>query len=104
MRGDNRRFRRGGYRTGPLPARGRRRAPWSQLSRYTPMAAGQPKPAFYVALAVVVLGLVAFAYYRSDVVAPKPVEPQGGGGGAPQAGKIEPKDLGGLEQAAESTD
>ena len=59
------------------------------------MAAGQPKPAFYVALAVVVLGLIAFAYYRSDIVAPKPVEPQGGGGGVPQAGKIEPKDLGG---------
>jgi NitT/TauT family transport system substrate-binding protein len=67
------------------------------------MAAGQPKPAFYVALAVVVLGLIAFAYYRSDVVAPKPVEPQGGAGG-PQAARIEPKDLGGMEQAVESTD
>ena len=65
------------------------------------MAAGQPKPAFYVALALVVLGLIAFAVYRSDVVAPKPALPQGGGG-QPQ-GKLEPKDLG-LEQAAESSD
>ena len=68
------------------------------------MAAGQPKPAFYVALAAVVLGLIAFAYYRSDIVAPKPGQPQEGGGGVPQAGKIEPKDLGGLEQPVESTD
>ena len=30
------------------------------------MAAGQPKPAFYVALALVVLGLIGFAVYRSD--------------------------------------
>ena len=42
------------------------------------MAAGQPKPAFYVALALVVLGLIGFAVYRSDVVAPKPAEPQAG--------------------------
>ena len=67
------------------------------------MAAGQPKPAFYVALAVVVFGLIAFAYYRSDIVAPKPRPAAGGGQGQPQAGKIEPKDLG-LEQAAESAD
>ncbi len=65
------------------------------------MAAGQPKPTFYVALALVVLGLIAFAVYRSDIVAPKPALPQGGGG-QPQ-GKLEPKDLG-PEQAAESTD
>ena len=31
-------------------------------TRYNSMAAGQPKPAFYVALAVVVLGLIGFAY------------------------------------------
>jgi len=66
------------------------------------MAAGQPKPTFYVALALVVLGLIAFAVYRSDIVAPKPVQPQGGAGGQPQ-GKLEPKDLG-PEQHAESTD
>ncbi len=64
------------------------------------MAAGQPKPAFYVALALVVLGLIGFAVYRSDVVAPKPNAQEGGPG--PQA-KIEPKDLG-LEQSAESAD
>jgi NitT/TauT family transport system substrate-binding protein len=48
--------------------------------------AGQPKPAFYVALAVVVVSLIVFAIYRSDVVAPK----------APQAkgqGKIDPGEL-----------
>ncbi|QEH36729.1 Taurine-binding periplasmic protein precursor [Aquisphaera giovannonii] len=63
------------------------------------MAAGQPKPAFYVALAAVVLGLIAFAVYRKDVVAPRPGQPQeeAKDGGGP----IEPK---GLEQAAESTD
>ena len=66
------------------------------------MAAGQPKPTFYVALALVVLGLIGFAVYRSDLVAPKPVQPQGGGGGQPE-GKIEPKDLG-AGQVAESTD
>src|SRR5271157_3665530 len=66
------------------------------------MAAGQPKPTFYVALALVVLGLIGFAVYRSDIVAPKPVQPQGGGGGQPR-GKLEPKDLG-PEQHAESTD
>ncbi|MGA9923579.1 MAG: hypothetical protein WBQ29_09255, partial [Isosphaeraceae bacterium] len=68
------------------------------------MAAGQPKPTFYVALALVVLGLIGFAVYRSDIVAPKPALPQGGGGagGQPQ-GRLEPKDLG-PEQAAESTD
>jgi NitT/TauT family transport system substrate-binding protein len=65
------------------------------------MAAGQPKPAFYVALALVVLGLIAFAWYRRDVVAPNP-KVQEGGPGQPQP-KIEPKDVG-LEQAAESSD
>ncbi|MGO8899569.1 MAG: hypothetical protein ACLQU5_14665, partial [Isosphaeraceae bacterium] len=66
------------------------------------MAAGQPKPTFYLALALVVLGLIGFAVYRSDIVAPKPVQPQGGAGGQPK-GKLEPKDLG-PEQPAESTD
>jgi NitT/TauT family transport system substrate-binding protein len=72
------------------------------------MAAGQPKPAFYVALALVVLGLIGFAFYRSDIVAPKPPGPheggQGGGqgGGQPKA-KFEPKDVD-LKQAAESSD
>jgi NitT/TauT family transport system substrate-binding protein len=51
------------------------------------MAAGQPKPAFYVAVGLVVIGLIAFAAYRSDIFAPKPTRPA-------DQGKIEPKDLG----------
>jgi ABC-type nitrate/sulfonate/bicarbonate transport system substrate-binding protein/outer membrane protein OmpA-like peptidoglycan-associated protein len=35
------------------------------------MAAGQPKPAFYAVLFLVVAGLVAFGIYRSDLFAPK---------------------------------
>jgi NitT/TauT family transport system substrate-binding protein len=42
------------------------------------MAAGQPKPAFYAALFLVVAGLVAFAVYRSDIFAPKADKPGGG--------------------------
>ncbi|MBI4580139.1 MAG: OmpA family protein [Planctomycetes bacterium] len=47
--------------------------------------AGQPKTPFYVTLAVVIVGLVAFAVYRSDVFAPKarPVDTGGGGTEAP---------------------
>ena len=67
------------------------------------MPAGQPKPTFYVALALVVLGLIGFAIYRSDIVAPKPVPPQGGGEGQPEGKPIEPKDLG-AGKLAESTD
>jgi ABC-type nitrate/sulfonate/bicarbonate transport system substrate-binding protein/outer membrane protein OmpA-like peptidoglycan-associated protein len=37
--------------------------------------AGQPKPAFYAVLALVVVGLIAFAVYRADIFAP------GGDGG-----------------------
>ena len=43
------------------------------------MAAGQPKPAFYVVLFLVVAGLVAFAVYRSDIFAPKADKPGGAG-------------------------
>src|SRR5262245_18452348 len=32
---------------------------------------GQPKPACYAALALVVLGLIGFAVYRNDIFAPK---------------------------------
>lgn len=39
--------------------------------------AGQPKPMFYVAVAVVVLGLVGFAIWRSDLIAPKAEDQQG---------------------------
>src|SRR5262245_12764042 len=35
------------------------------------MPAGQPKPLFYVAVGAVVLALVAFAVWRSDIFAPK---------------------------------
>ncbi len=41
------------------------------------MAAGQPKPAFYAVLFLVVAGLVAFAVYRSDIFAPKADKPDG---------------------------
>src|SRR5262249_8805614 len=55
--------------------------------------ADQPKPGFYIAVALVVLGLIAFAIYRSDLVAPKapvpgdlvaPKAPVPGGGEGPQ--------------------
>ena len=40
--------------------------------------AGQPKPAFYAAVAAVVIALIAFAVYRSDLFAPKaPTQPGG---------------------------
>lgn len=42
------------------------------------MAAGQPKPAFYFVLIIVVAALVAFAIYRSDIFAPKGGEPTTG--------------------------
>ncbi len=59
--------------------------------------AGKPKASFYVALAVVVLGLVAFAYYRSDIVAPPEVQPDKGG----PSQAIDPAQLG---QVAEASD
>ena len=46
--------------------------------------AGQPKVPFYLAIALVVVGLVAFAYYRSDIVAP------GGDGGGGVTDKGDP--------------
>ena len=58
--------------------------------------AGQPKAPFYLALAVVVLGLIGFAVYRGmDVIAPKP---GGQGGDAPA---FDPNEL---AQAAEASD
>lgn len=47
---------------------------------------GQPKPTFYVVVALVVILLVVFAVYRSDVFAPK-ANPTGG------VGKIDLKEL-----------
>src|SRR4051794_36367108 len=58
--------------------------------------AGQPKPTFYVAVGLVVLALIGFAVYRSDVVAPKAPQPQGGGG------KIAPEELGAKAEAPDA--
>jgi NitT/TauT family transport system substrate-binding protein len=52
--------------------------------------AEQPKGGFYIAVALVVLALIGFAVYRSDLIAPKPVAPPGGGAAQ---GKIDPKDV-----------
>jgi NitT/TauT family transport system substrate-binding protein len=41
--------------------------------------AEQPKGGFYIAVALVVVALLGFAFWRSDIVAPKPVAPPGGG-------------------------
>jgi NitT/TauT family transport system substrate-binding protein len=57
---------------------------------------GQPKLPFYIVLFLVVGGLVAFAVYRSDLLAPKGKMHDGAGGGA-----IDPHMLG---QAAEDKD
>ena len=56
--------------------------------------AGQPKAPFYLAVAVVVFGLVAFAVYRSDIFAPEEKKQQA-------AGHIDP---GELAQPAEADD
>jgi NitT/TauT family transport system substrate-binding protein len=49
------------------------------------MPAGQPKPAFYIVVGLVVVGLIGFAIWRSDVFAPR----------APKQGNgpIDPKEL-----------
>ena len=60
--------------------------------------AEQPKGGFYVAVAIVILALIGFAIYRSDLVAPKPAAPAAGG--EPAGGKIDLKEV---TQAAEST-
>jgi ABC-type nitrate/sulfonate/bicarbonate transport system substrate-binding protein len=60
---------------------------------------GTPKPAFYAAVAVVVLGLIAFAVYRSDIFAPKG-KPDGQEGNE----KIDPAKLGGGKPGAEAPD
>src|SRR5437773_294010 len=59
--------------------------------------AEQPNRGFYIAVGVVVVGLIGFAIYRSDLVAPKEVAV---GGGARAQGKIDLKDV---TQAAESS-
>jgi NitT/TauT family transport system substrate-binding protein len=61
--------------------------------------AEQPNRGFYIAVGLVVIALVGFAIYRSDLIAPKPAPPGGGaGGGVPE--KIELKDV---KQPAESS-
>jgi NitT/TauT family transport system substrate-binding protein len=59
--------------------------------------ADQANRGFYVAVGIVILGLVAFAIYRSDLIAPKPV-PVAPPGGGPVT--IEPKEI---KQPAESS-
>ena len=57
--------------------------------------AGKPKPAFFVAVALVVLGLLLFALYRADILAPKPKADQGTGGtGGAGDNRIDPSKLG----------
>ena len=58
---------------------------------------GQPKTPFYVALFVVIGGLLAFAAYRSDVFAPKGNAPQ------PGANDIDPKLLGNTAESADTS-
>ncbi|MEX2118663.1 MAG: phosphate ABC transporter substrate-binding/OmpA family protein [Pirellulales bacterium] len=47
--------------------------------------AGQPKAPFFLVLGLVVIGLVGFAIYRSDLFAPEAGRPNGGAGGGPGA-------------------
>ena len=58
--------------------------------------AGQPKPTFYVAVVLVVVALIGFAIYRSDVVAPKAPQPKG----EPQ--KIAPEELSAKAEAPDA--
>jgi NitT/TauT family transport system substrate-binding protein len=60
--------------------------------------AEQPNRGFYAAVGLVVLALIGFAIYRSDLIAPKPVPPPGVGGEGVQA-KINPNEV---KQEAES--
>lgn len=55
--------------------------------------AGQPKLPFYIAVFLVVIGLVAFAVYRADLVAPQ---------NKPQGAQNEPIDLKKLNQVGEA--
>ncbi len=49
--------------------------------------AGQPRPTFYIALGLVILGLIGFAMYRSDIFAPKAATNKGGPVGGGPGGK-----------------
>ena len=56
------------------------------------MANGQPKPAFYVAVLLVVLGLVGLALWRYGAIGP----------GAGQAGRISSEELKQMKGGAEA--
>src|SRR5262245_50016223 len=56
---------------------------------------GQPKAPFYVALFLVVAGLIAFAVFRSDIFAPKGKQQEA-------AGKIDPGELGQMAEEKDS--
>ncbi|MEX0702725.1 MAG: OmpA family protein [Planctomycetales bacterium] len=58
--------------------------------------AGQPKPAFYAAVLVVIAGLIGFAAYRSDIFAPK--------GEEGKTDEIDPGQLPGGAFSAEAAD
>jgi ABC-type nitrate/sulfonate/bicarbonate transport system substrate-binding protein len=60
--------------------------------------AGKPTPLFYMALGLVVIGLVAFAVYRSDIFAPE------GANQDPADQQIDPGKLNIQKSAAEATD
>jgi len=62
--------------------------------------AGQPKVPFYAAVVLVVIGLVAFAVYRSDIFAPRAPQAAPQGGDQADALPIDVKELG----QAEATD
>src|SRR6516162_265869 len=62
---------------------------------------GQPKLPFYIVLFLVIGGLIAFAAYRSDLLAPKGKLHEGPGGGGGAGGTIDPNML---NQQAESKD
>jgi NitT/TauT family transport system substrate-binding protein len=64
--------------------------------------AGQPKPAFYIAVALVVIGLISFAIYRGwDLIAPAGDGQQNAGGNGAQ---VDPDKLGLGEGGAEAPD
>jgi len=51
---------------------------------------GQPKSPFYLALGALVIGLIVFAVYRSDILAPKGARDVGTGGPLPGATEAKP--------------
>ncbi|MHB8969510.1 MAG: phosphate ABC transporter substrate-binding/OmpA family protein [Pirellulaceae bacterium] len=63
--------------------------------------AGKPKPAFFVAVALVILGLLLFALYRADIVAPKPKAERGPGETGDTS--IDPSQLGTAEDTANTS-